>query len=181
VSALGRSITANDGQRARIVDDVIQTDAALHPGNSGGALATSDGAVVGINTAVVGHGIGQGLGLAVPLNAATGRIVSALTSDGRVRRAYLGLAGGARALPPRAAATLGRDRGLEITSVVSGSPAATAGLRPEEIIVAIDGEPVTGIGDLQRLLGADHIGRPTTITVVRGGDVRAVEVIPSEL
>jgi S1-C subfamily serine protease len=181
VSALGRSITTGDGQRARIVEDVIQTDASLHPGNSGGALATSDGSVVGINTAVVGPGIGQGLGLAVPLNAVTTRVVQSLISDGRVRRAYLGLAGGTRALPPRVADRLQRERGLEVTSVVAQGPAAGAEIKPEDLIVAIEGEPVTGIGDLQRLLTEDRIGIVTSLTVVRAGETREIEVVPAEL
>ena len=99
VSALGRSLTTTDGQHARVVDNVIQTDAALHPGNSGGALADGRGRVVGINTAVVGPGIGQGLGLAVPLDPTTQAVLASLVRDGRVRRAYLGLAGGSRPLP----------------------------------------------------------------------------------
>jgi S1-C subfamily serine protease len=181
VSALGRSITTGDGQHARIVEDVIQTDAALHPGNSGGALATSAGVVVGINTAVVGPGIGQGLGLAVPLNATTMRIVQSLISDGRVRRAYLGLAGGTRALPPRVATQLGRERGLEVTSVVDASPAHTAAIKPEDLIVAVEGQPVAGIGDLQRLLTGERIGIATALTVVRAGETRDIEVVPVEL
>ena len=111
VSALGRSLTAGDGRRLRIVDDVIQTDAALHPGNSGGALADGRGRVVGINTAVAGFGAGQGLGLAVPLNAHTTELIGQLTANGRVRRAYVGLGGGSRAVPPSLAARTGRRRG----------------------------------------------------------------------
>lgn len=130
VSALGRSLAARSGHTARLIENVIQTDASLHPGNSGGALATSSGEVVGINTALVGPGIGQGLGMAVPVNATTRRIVGALMRDGRVRRAYLGVTGGPRPLPPRAAQATGQRRGVEILSVVDGSPAQAAGLRP---------------------------------------------------
>src|SRR5256886_4752954 len=126
VSALGRSLPTRAGSVTRVVENVIQTDAALHPGNSGGALADASGRVIGINTAVVGPGIGQGLGLAVPINATTRQIIGALMRDGRVRRAYLGIAGGSRPLPPRSAAALNRSRGLEVVSVVVGSPAAEA-------------------------------------------------------
>ncbi|MGH9187183.1 MAG: S1C family serine protease, partial [Acidimicrobiales bacterium] len=181
VSALGRSITTSDGRVARLVENVIQTDAALHPGNSGGALANSRGEVVGINTAVVGPWIGQGLGLAVPLNVSTGGIVAALMAEGRVRRAYVGLAGGGRPLPPRAATATGHDRGLEVTSVVSGSPAARAGMRPEDIVVAVDGVPVAGIGDVQRLLTSDRIGRRVRFMVVRHGAAQEIQVQPEEL
>ena len=184
VSALGRSLSTSDGRNARIVDNVIQTDASLHPGNSGGALATlvdDQVVVVGINTAVIGPGIGQGLGLAVPLNGATGRFIAALVQDGRVRRAYLGVAGGTRPLPPRAAATIGQRDGVEVTTVVAGSPAARAGLRTEDVIVAVGAEPVAGIGDLQRLLTADWIGRAVPLRVLRRGDVVDVDIVPAEL
>jgi S1-C subfamily serine protease len=137
--------------------------------------------VVGINTAVVGPGIGQGLGLAVPLNAVTTRLVQALITDGRVRRAYLGLAGGTRALPPRIADRLQRERGLEVTSVVERGPAATAAIKPEDLIVAVGGEPVTSIGDLQRVLTDDRIGAATSLTIVRSGELREIEVVPTEL
>src|SRR5436189_1375159 len=146
VSALGRSLPTREGAIARVVDDVIQTDAALNPGNSGGALVDGRGRVVGINTAVAG----VGLGLAVPINATTRRVVSALMRDGRVRRAWIGIAGGARPLPPRVAALVGRDRAVEVVEVVAESPAARAGLRAEDLIVAVDGVPVRGVDDLQR-------------------------------
>src|SRR5581483_7144542 len=154
VSALGRSLAAQSGRHARLVENVIQTDAALHPGNSGGALADSTAAVVGINTAVVGPGIGQGLGLAVPVNAVTLGSIGALMAGRRVRRAWLGIGGGSRPLPPRAARASGLTTGLEVTSVVAGSPAARAGIRPEDLILTIDGVAVTAIGELQRLLSA---------------------------
>src|SRR6266850_1245893 len=130
VSALGRSLPTSAGATTRWVDNVIQTDAALNPGNSGGALADGLGRVVGINTAVAG----VGLGLAVPINEATRRVIGALMTDGRYRRAWIGIAGGPRPLPPRIAATLGRRGGVEVVEVVEGSPAARAGIRPEDLI-----------------------------------------------
>src|SRR3954449_5226303 len=135
VSALGRSLPTRGG---RVVDNVIQTDAALNPGNSGGALADGAGRVIGVNTAVAG----VGLGLAVPINQATRTIVGALMTEGRFRRAYLGIAGGTRPLPPRVASRLRRASGVEVVEVVDGSPAAQAGLRPEDLIVELNGIPV---------------------------------------
>jgi len=181
VSALGRSFAAQSGRHARLVENVIQTDAALHPGNSGGALADSTAAVIGINTAVVGPGIGQGLGLAVPVNAITLGIIDALMAGRRVRRAWLGIGGGSRPLPPRAARDSGLMTGLEVTSVVAGSPAARAGIRPEDLILTIDGVPVAAIGELQRLLSADRIGRPVRVDLVRAGEHLTKEVTPTEL
>jgi S1-C subfamily serine protease len=181
ISALGRSFAAQDGTNARVVENVIQTDAALHPGNSGGALADSAGRVVGINTAVVGPWIGQGLGLAVPINKITRRIIAALMAEGRVRRAFLGIAGGPRPLPPRAARTLDRQRGVEVVQVVEGSPAAGAGIRQEDIIVEVGEFPVEDGGDLQRLMTGDVIGRTLPVTILRGGEVLSLEVTPSEL
>jgi S1-C subfamily serine protease len=181
VSALGRSLAARDGQASRLVENVIQTDAALHPGNSGGALADSSAAVIGINTAVVGPGIGQGLGLAVPVNPVTLEIIGALMAGRRVRRAWLGIGGGSRPLPPRAARGTGLAAGLEVTSVVAGSPAARAGIRPEDLILTIDEVPVAAIGELQRLLSADRIGRPVRVSLVRGGERVEAEVVPAEL
>ncbi|TMC46283.1 MAG: trypsin-like serine protease [Chloroflexi bacterium] len=139
VSALGRSLTTRAGSLSRVVEDVVQTDAALNPGNSGGALCDSQGRLVGVNTAVAG----VGLGLAVPINATTERILGALIAEGRVRRAYLGIAGGTRPLPARAARFAGRDRGLEVVEVVPGSPADRAAARRGDIVVALDGSPVT--------------------------------------
>jgi serine protease Do len=177
VSALGRSLPAREGTAMRMIDDVIQTDAALNPGNSGGALVEGRGTVVGINTAVAG----VGLGLAVPINATTRRIISALMRDGRVRRAWIGIAGGARPLPPRVATTLGRDRGVEVVEVAADSPAARAGLRAEDLIVAVDGVPVRGVDDLQRLLGEERIGATVRLDLVRDGSTLAADVRPAEL
>ena len=155
VSALGRSLPTGTRAATRLIENVIQTDAALNPGNSGGALSDGLGRVVGINTAVAG----VGLGLAVPINEATRRIVASLMSEGRVRRAYIGIVGGSRPLPPRLAAEVGRRQGIEIVEVVDGSPAAGAGLRPEDVIVDAGGEPLGDVGDLQRLMVADRIGQ----------------------
>jgi len=177
VSALGRSLPTRAGSASRIVENVIQTDAALNPGNSGGALADSRGRVVGINTAVAG----VGLGLAVPINRTTGRILTTLMREGRFRRAYLGIAGGRRPLPPRLAQTLGRRAGVEVVEVVDGSPAAGAGLRRGDVIVELGGEPVEGVGDLQRLMAAELIGRSVAVRVLRGGETISVAATPSEL
>jgi S1-C subfamily serine protease len=174
VSALGRSLPTRAG---RVVENVIQTDAALNPGNSGGALADGLGRVVGINTAVAG----VGLGLAVPINETTRRIVAALMHDGRFRRAYLGIAGGSRPLPPRLAARLGRRAAVEVVDVVDGSPAAQAGLRPEDIILELAGREVMGVDDVQRLLTDEVIGRRVEATVVRGDRTLALQLVPIEL
>jgi serine protease Do len=177
VSGLGRSLTTTTGTASRIVENVIQTDAALNPGNSGGALADGSGRVVGVNTAVAG----VGLGLAVPINATTRKIVGALMTEGRFRRAYLGLAGGSRPLPPRIAAALGRRTGIEIVEVVEGSPAARAGLRPEDLVVEVDGTAVGGMNDLQRVMAESAIGRAVTAKVLREGREIEVEIVPDEL
>ena len=174
VSALGRSLPTTSG---RIVDNVIQTDAALNPGNSGGALANGRGQVVGVNTAVAG----VGLGLAVPVNAATRQIVGALMTEGRFRRAYLGIAGGSRPLPPREARRLGRESGVEVVQVVEGSPAAAAGLRPEDLIVELDGTAVTDVGDIQRLMVVEKIGAPVPVLVIREGRELELSLVPAEL
>jgi serine protease Do len=177
VSALGRSLPTRSGATTRYVDNVIQTDAALNPGNSGGALADGRGRVVGINTAVAG----VGLGLAVPINEATRKIVGALMREGRFRRAYLGIAGGPRPLPPRLASELGRRECIEVVNVVEGSPAAAAGLRAEDMIVAVDGTPVEHVEGLQRLMVGDLIGHRVTLTVVRGDRTLALTLTPVEL
>src|SRR4051794_34127599 len=201
VSALGRSLPTGSG---RIVDNVIQTDAALNPGNSGRALAGGGGRRVRSNTAggggrtggasggapaagvagVVGinpAGAGVGLGLAVPMNAAPRQIVGALMTEGRFRRAQLGIAGGSRPLPPRLARRLGRASGVEVVQVLDGSPAAAAGLRPEDLIVELDGAPVTDVADIQRLLAVEKIGIRVLVRVLRGGRERELTLVPAEL
>ena len=175
VSALGRSMPA--GQQ-RIIEDVIQTDAALNPGNSGGALADSHARVIGINTAVAG----VGLGLAVPINKTTRRIVSALMHDGRVRRAYLGIAVAPAPVAPVWRSRLGgRETGLRVASVVPGGPADRAGLRAGDLLLTADGHEVATAQDLQRLMFADAIGRRLGITVMRNGALVDVIAAPSEL
>jgi len=173
VSALGRSLPA----RGRVIEDVIQTDAALNPGNSGGALADADARVVGINTAVAG----VGLGLAVPVNNTTRRIISALMADGRVRRAYLGLAMVPGPVPAAWRERLGRQTGLLIAQVVAGGPADRAGLRTGDLLLSVGGQPLTVSQDLQRMMFADAIGRPLAITVMRNGALVDVIVEPTEL
>jgi S1-C subfamily serine protease len=174
VSALGRSLRTPSG---RLVDNVIQTDAALNPGNSGGALVDGHGRIVGINTAVAG----VGLGLAVPINPATRAIIGTLMHDGRVRRAYLGFAGDSRPLPPRLARQLGRRGGVEVVDVVAGSPAERSGLRAEDLIVAIAEMPVERVDDVQRLMTSDLIGREVAVVVFRGGRELTLVLVPSEL
>jgi S1-C subfamily serine protease len=177
VSALGRSLAARDGRASRLVENVIQTDAALNPGNSGGALADSRGRVVGINTAVAGIG----LGLAVPINAATQAIIAALIRDGRVRRAFLGVVGGTRPLRPALAERLGRRRGLEVVQLLDGSPAAAAGVRAGDLIVELDGRPIEGVGDLQRSMVGEAVGRSIPVGLERDGSMIELRVTPSEL
>jgi serine protease Do len=178
VSALGRSLpVGRRGGPRRMVENVVQTDAALNPGNSGGALVDGGGRVVGINTAVAG----VGLGLAVPINDATRRIISTLMADGRVRRAWLGVAVGPRPLPPRVAGRLGRGTAVEVIEVVDGSPAALAGLRPEDLLVELDGIRLEGADDLQRMMTVERIGAAVRATVVREGELRAITLTPGEL
>jgi S1-C subfamily serine protease len=177
VSALGRSMVTRSGTVSRVVENVIQTDAALNPGNSGGALADSGGRVVGVNTAVAG----VGLGLAVPVNDTTQRILGQLLAEGRVRRAYLGVAGATRPLPPRTARELGRATAIGVAEVVDGSPAARAGLRPGDLLLEVDGTPVRDAGDLQRLMVAGAIGRPLELRVLQGGRMVEVSAVPGEL
>jgi S1-C subfamily serine protease len=176
VSALGRALPTRSRSTVRLVENVIQTDAALNPGNSGGALADGLGRVVGINTAVAGIG----LGLAVPINDATRRIVAELMGEGRVRRAFIGIVGGARPLPPRFAPEKGGSA-VEVVEIVEGSPADHAGLRPEDLIVEVDGRSMSDVGELQRLMVAESIGRPLTARVIRGGRELTVEIVPVEL
>src|SRR5437588_563461 len=177
VSALGRSLPARAGRTVRFIDNVIQTDAALNPGNSGGALVESRGRVVGINTAVAG----VGLGLAVPINTATRQIIGALMRDGRVRRAYIGIAGGPRPLPPQARSRLGRKGGVEVVEVADGSPAERAGLRPEDLIVELGGRAVERADDVQQLMNEAAIGRPLAVSLLRGDRWLELELLPAEL
>src|SRR4051812_45108210 len=177
VSALGRSLPARSRRAGRIIDNMIQTDAALNPGNSGGALADSRGRVVGVNTAVAG----VGLGLAVPINDATQRVIAGLMSDGRVRRAYLGIAGGPRPVPPQARAATGSTTCVEVVEVVEGGPADRAGIRPEDLILSVDGTRTERVEDLQRLMVADVIGTPVEVRVLRAGRLIELELEPAEL
>jgi S1-C subfamily serine protease len=177
VSALGRSLPARAGRTVRYIDNVIQTDAALNPGNSGGALVDSAAQVIGVNTAVAG----VGLGLAVPVNAATRQIIAALMQHGRVRRAYIGIAGGPRPLPPHARAKLGRTTGIEIIEVAPGSPAARAGLRAEDLIVELGGGSVERVDDIQRSMGEEAIGRAVGVTLMRGDRWLDLKLSPVEL
>ena len=174
VSGLGRSLPTRNG---RVVDEVIQTDAALNPGNSGGALADSRGRMVGVSTAVAG----VGLGLAVPVNDSTHRIIAALMSTGRVRRAWLGIAGAHIPVAPAVAAKLGTANGLQIASVVSGSPAAEAGLRRGDVVVKVDGHSVVTATAIQKLMVEDAIARRIEMTVWRNGALVDVFVVPREL
>ena len=177
VSALGRSLPTRSEGHMRLVENVIQTDAALNPGNSGGALADSRARVVGINTALAGYG----LGLAVPVNATTLAIIGTLMRSGRVRRAYLGVAGRAHPLSPRLVERLGRTRGLRVVEVVPGSAADGAGLRAGDVIVEVDGHAVENAGDVQRLMMAEVVDRFAVLRVVRDGELRTVTAIPAEL
>ena len=177
VSGLGRSLPTRSGAAVRLIEDVIQTDAALNPGNSGGALADSQARVVGINTAVAG----VGLGMAVPVNATTRRIISALMRDGKVRRAYLGLVSVPGPLPAPLQERFGRASGLRVSEVVPGSPADRAGLRTGDLLLTAAGKPVEKAQDLQRLMFADAIGKPLAITVMRNGALVDVIAQPSEL
>jgi S1-C subfamily serine protease len=177
VSALGRSMPARGRTTARLIEDVIQTDASLNPGNSGGALADAEGRVVGINTAVAG----VGLGLAVPMNGTTSRIIYALLHDGRVRRAYLGLVTAPAPLSPAWFDRTGRRTALQVVEVVEGSPAAGSGIRRGDMVLAVDGRPLGDAGSLQRLLLDDAIGSRVEITVLRNGALVDVVAEPTEL
>jgi S1-C subfamily serine protease len=174
VSALGRALPVGAG---RVVENVIQTDAALNPGNSGGALADGRGRVVGINTAVAG----VGLGLAVPIDDSTRPIMHALMTEGRVHRAYVGIAGGSRPLPPRVATAVGRERGVEVMEVIAGSPAARAGIRSGDLVVELDGVPIADARDIQRMMVGDAIGRSVAARVWRDGELHTITVHPTEL
>ena len=174
VSALGRSLPTRSG---RVVDEVIQTDASLNPGSSGGVLADSAGRMVGVNTAVAG----VGLGLAVPVNASTREIIDVLIARGRVRRAWLGIAGARVTLNPELAARVGSPTGMQVAAVVEGSPAARAGARRGDIVITVDHTPVTSVTGLQRLLVEHAIGRRMELTVWRNGALVDIVVQPEEL
>lgn len=177
VSGLGRSLPIQAGNNVRIIDDVIQTDASLNPGNSGGALAVSSGEVVGINTAVAGFG----LGLAIPINDTTRQIVAALLANGKVRRAYLGVAGTPAPLPPALAEQHGQRTGLRVAEVVPGGPADRAGLRAGDLLLSAAGEAVAGAQALQRIMLADAIGQPLALTALRANALVDVIAVPVEL
>jgi len=177
ISALGRSLPTSAGARASLIEDVIQTDAALNPGNSGGALADSRARIVGINTAVAG----VGLGLAVPINATTRKIIAALMRDGKVRRAYLGIVSVPVPLPEKMRERFGRAGGLRVAEVVPNGPAARAGLRPGDLLLTAGGRPVARAQDLQKLMFSEAIGRPLAITVMRNGALVDVIAEPAEL
>ncbi|HEY6430048.1 MAG TPA: trypsin-like peptidase domain-containing protein [Acidimicrobiales bacterium] len=173
VSALGRALPSG----GRIVENVIQTDAALNPGNSGGALVDSRARLVGVNTALAG----VGLGLAVPVNQTTLELVATLIREGRVVRAYLGVVGGTRPLAPRRVDALGQQRGIGVNEVAEGSPAERAGLRPTDTILTVDDAPVEDVGELQRRMTAAAIGRTLHLRVLRGDQVVELDVVPVEL
>ena len=177
VSALGRALPVRSGRAGRVIEDVIQTDAALNPGNSGGALADAGGHVVGINTAVAGIG----LGLAVPMNATTRRIVATLLADGRVRRAYLGVVGMPAPVPAQVAQRAGQREGLRLVEVVPGSPAAKAGLRNGDLVLTVGRKQITDAQSIQRQLFGDAIGTPLPITALRNGAMVDVIAVPAEL
>jgi S1-C subfamily serine protease len=174
VSALGRSLPTRAG---RVVDEVIQTDAALNPGNSGGALADSSGRVVGVNTAVAGIGVG----LAVPINDTTRRIIATLMAQGRVRRAWLGIVGAHMPFPPALAAKTGRSSGLHVAQVMAQSPAARSGLHVGDVVLSVAGEPISSATSLQAAMVEDAIGRRLEITVWRNGALVDVIAVPREL
>ncbi len=177
VSGLGRSIPTALGRARRVIEDVIQTDAALNPGNSGGALADARGRVVGINTAVAG----AGLGLAVPINATTRRIIAALMADGRVRRAYLGLVSAPFALNETLALRMGQRQGLRVADVIAGSPAEKSGLKPGDLVLTVGRRPVSSAESVQKQLFTEAIGVPLPVTVLRNGAMVDVIAVPVEL
>lgn len=176
VSAVGRSLRSASG---RLMEDVIQTDASLNPGNSGGPLVASDGSVIGVNTAVILPA--QGLSFAVASNTAQ-FVLSALIREGRVRRSAIGVAGQTIPIPRRVALAhaLALSSGVLVVNVERGSPAETAGVRTDDIIVAFADMRVGGVDDLHRLLTAARIGTPAPLAVLRGGQRRILTVVPGE-
>ncbi|XAS70782.1 trypsin-like peptidase domain-containing protein [Micrococcaceae bacterium Sec5.1] len=177
VSGLGRSIPVRAGEHRRVIEDVIQTDAALNPGNSGGALADTRGRIVGINTAIAG----LGLGLAVPINRTTQRIIASLLKDGRVRRAYLGLVSTPIPLDASAVVRTGQKEGLRVVEVIAGSPAELSGLQPGDLVLRAQGRAVSSAESLQKLLFAEAIGEPFPLTVLRDGKMVQLIAVPSEM
>ncbi|RJQ81016.1 PDZ domain-containing protein [Pseudonocardiaceae bacterium YIM PH 21723] len=177
VSGLGRAIPTPSGRTGRIIEDVIQTDAALNPGNSGGALADSAGRVVGINTALAGNG----LGLAIPINKTTRRIISTLLAEGRVRRAYLGVVGVPAPLPAAVAGRTGQTAGLRLVQVIPGGPADQAGLHAGDLVLSVARSAVADAQGIQRQLFAEAIGKPLAVTVLRNGAMVDVLATPTEL
>jgi S1-C subfamily serine protease len=176
VSALGRSLRSKTG---RLIENVIQTDVALNPGNSGGPLVDSRGRVVGINTAIIA--LAQGLSFSIPIDTAKW-VVSQLLTAGRVRRAYFGFAGQRRPLDRRLARAynLPNRTAVEIMAVEPGSPAARAGLREADIVVAVEDRPVAGVDDVHRFLTAWPIGQPVTLAMLRRAELLRVAVAPAE-
>ncbi|APX03396.1 MULTISPECIES: S1C family serine protease [Arthrobacter] len=177
VSGLGRAIPVWAGRNRRVIEDVIQTDAALNAGSSGGALADARSRIVGINTAVAG----AGLGLAVPINSTSRRIISALLSDGRVRRAYLGVVSTPIRLGTSEVVRTGQREGLRVVEVLAGSPAEQAGLRPGDVLLRVGSRAVSNAESLQKLLFAEAIGVPMDIAVLRDGHVTAISAVPGEM
>jgi S1-C subfamily serine protease len=177
VSALGRAVPVESGRVSRVIEDVIQTDAALNPGNSGGALADARGRVVGINTALAGIG----LGLAIPINTTTNRIITTLLSDGRVRRAYLGIVGVPAPLPAQVAQRIGQSAGLRLAQVIPGGPADRAGLHAGDLVLSVARNTVSDAQGIQRQLFDDAIGKPLPLTVLRNGAMVDVFATPTEL
>jgi S1-C subfamily serine protease len=177
VSARGRSLRARSG---RLMDDIIQTDAALNPGNSGGPLVTTRGEVIGVNTAMILPA--QGLCFAIASNTVR-FVVSRLLRDGRIRRSYIGVAGQRVPLPRRLMLhhRLSASSGIRVMSVEPGSPAAAAGIREHDIIVSFDGQPVTGVDDLHRLLTEERIGVSSKVEAIAGPERRELIVVPAEI
>jgi S1-C subfamily serine protease len=174
VSALGRSLR---GRTGRLIDDVIQTDAALNPGNSGGPLVTTIGQVIGVNTAVIMPA--QGLSFAIASNIVR-FVASRLLRDGRIRRSYIGLAGEKMLVPRRLARehALAVSSGIRVAGIEPSSPAAAAGIEAGDLIVSFEGVPVAGVDELHRLLDEDRIGRPSRLVVLRAGELRQLTVVP---